>query len=301
MLPSAAVPAPEGRDQHGLLEAGGVDDAQLTGHLRVTSTGSARTRTPPQSGDEADGPGPHGRREGHVDRRATRAAGSGTGARRPPSGRAGGRAGPPRPAEHSRPLAVAVRARRGGGGTGARRPPSRGRGGRRRRAVPEAVDVGAVTGMRAGRCRQRAGDDETPHATASTSPSGRAISAPANARPRALPQASTATTMRRRARPARAGSGSTISGCRSSRSSAGRAAPARSCREKAAVQTAQRTTPGVLRARPSRARARSERAPRRGCRTRCRVSPTAGKNAPFWQPGQDSQARPEPVSRLPPP
>ena len=26
-------------------------------------------------------------------------------------------------------------------------------------------------------------------------------------------------------------------------------------------------------------------------------SPTAGKNAPSWQPGHDSQARPEPVSR----
>ena len=26
-------------------------------------------------------------------------------------------------------------------------------------------------------------------------------------------------------------------------------------------------------------------------------SPIAGKNAPFWQPGHDWQARPEPVSR----
>ena len=67
----------------------------------------------------------------------------------------------------------------------------------------------------------------------------------------------------------------------------------------AAVHTTQRPSPGVFRAA---IHVTSESTIGKSAKTRLpnsivECSPMAGKNAPFWQPGHDWQARPEPVSR----
>ena len=59
------------------------------------------------------------------------------------------------------------------------------------------------------------------------------------------------------------------------------------------------TEPGVFRAT---IHVRSESTIGKSAKTRLpnsivECSPIAGKNAPFWQPGHDSQASPDPVSR----
>ena len=168
--------------------------------------------------------------------------------------------------------------------------------------IPEALDLGAVARMRAGGRRERAGDDEHRQAPASGRPSSRSHGGAGDSTAaRRSPTPRPRRRARWPARRARAGSGADHQRVEvgPDRQQAERRLPDRPEEGEAGEPAG----PAGETRRPVRREPGRQREPdREEAMTRFpnsidECSPTAGKNAPSWQPGQHSQASPEPVSR----